>query len=440
MLHRKSREANRGVIFNLHDPRAQGRTALISCSVIESIINWLTGGLFYTSFLMVNDIDIVNVGIINFIPPIATCFVIFTPSLLERIPKRRWILMAAKLLFHVFNILCITIMPTYVKDPAARIGLIILFTLLANIVNTLCASGYMTWHANFLEPHVRSEFFGIQQVLNNFIGFGVALVSSLIADSLAGSEHQVTILYVLRYAAFALAILDTVLLTLPKEFPYEKSAGKTRLSDIFTKPIRNKPFARTMAVVFLYTFFGAVPNSVLNYYILNSVGMSYTFFYVINMIYPVIVMLLMKPSKKLIERFGWFKTYAAAEFLHLPTNLLYAFVSATTYIWAFPVVRIIQHVLGVPLNICRSNMPYVNLPQEDQTNYMAFFNVAGHLASFLGMMCGTWFVAAFPDMSFKLLGVDFINVQVLLFVAALGNGIVPLLVKKWMPMLAKNVQ
>ena len=67
-------------LFNFHDEQAKGRSCMLLSSVIASVISWLTTGLFYTSFLMANGIDIVKIGIITFVPFIANCFSIFSPS------------------------------------------------------------------------------------------------------------------------------------------------------------------------------------------------------------------------------------------------------------------------------------------------------------------------------------------------------------------------
>lgn len=439
MARGKFRDSRWAYLFNLHDHRAQGRSMMLTCSILENIIGWLTGGLFYTSFLMINGIDIVNVGIISFIPAIASCFSIFAPSILERLPRRRWFLGLCRGLYYALSILAVTVMPTLVQDTSLRVVCFVVLMLAANIINAVTSSGYMVWHVNFLPNEVRSEFYSVQQMATNFLGIGVAFLSSIIADALAGSAYQETILYIIRYVAFGFAMISTVLLMLPKEYPYEKGETTVRLRDVFTKPVRHPKFGPTMLVAFLYTFFGAIPSSALNYYLLNDIGISYTFYYIINMAYPFIVLVCMRPTKRFLDRYGWFKAYAITEFAHLPTNLLYAFVSATTYTWAFPLVRLVQHVLGLPLNICRSNMPYANLPKEDQTNYMAFYTVTTSAANLFGMMLGTWFVAAFPALHFTLLGVDFVNVQVLVLASAAGNLIVPLLVHKWMDRLTPDL-
>ena len=79
-------------LFNLKDEKAKGRCVMLTSSLLSSLISILTGGLFYTSFLMANGINLVSIGIISFVPFIANLFSVFSPSILERFEKRRWVL------------------------------------------------------------------------------------------------------------------------------------------------------------------------------------------------------------------------------------------------------------------------------------------------------------------------------------------------------------
>ena len=111
MLRRIYGRSRCAVLFNFHDERAFGRCVMLTSSALTSVINWLTGSLFYTSFLMMNGINLVNIGIISFIPYIANCFSIFCPAILERFPRRKWILAAGRAGYYCLNLLGITVMP-----------------------------------------------------------------------------------------------------------------------------------------------------------------------------------------------------------------------------------------------------------------------------------------------------------------------------------------
>lgn len=426
------------MLFNFREERALGRTCMLLSAAISSVISWLTTGLFYTSFLMANGIDVVKIGIITFVPYIANCASIFSPSILERFAKRKAVLSAGRAAYYTLNILAITVMPRFVTGTNARMSLFVVLIFAANIVNALFSGGYQVWQVNFIPEDVRARYFSVSALFTAFIGCGAALVSSVVADALSASAYRDAIIVIFRYIAYALGLLDVFILARPKEYPYLRSDAKPRLRDIFVKPVRNKKFALTMLIVFAWNAAISVPNASLNYYLINDVGVSYTFIYVINMFYPLFLLLFLPAWNRLLRRWGWLRTFAYAALLHTPTNLLYSCATAANFRWVIPVVRLTQHLFGVGMNVAYSNMVYLNLPREDQTNYISFHTLVLNGATFLGIMAGTWFVGAFPSLRVQLCGLTFTTHQMLLWVNALGNLLIPLAVLRLLPQLTPD--
>lgn len=415
-------------LFTLKDERGRGRSVMLASSIIVSVNNWLTTGVFYTSFLMIYGIDLVNIGIITFIPYIACCFGVFAPSLLERFEKRRWLLVGGKLLYYILNILGITLVPVLVHDPQMRIACFVGVIFLANLVNALISSGFSVWHLNFIPDNIRAEFFLKQSTFSSFIGIGISLISGIVADALAASAYGDTIIILFRYIAFALALVDVAILALPKEYPYSHTRQRPRLRDIIVMPLSSKPFILTMLVIFLHSFFANVPASFVNYYLLSDVGIQYTLIYAINMIYPFVLIVLQPVAKRLINRFGWFRVLAVSLLIHAPSWAAHACVTGGNYLWLYTVVRVYQHIVGVAANTAYQNISFINLPEEDQTNYYSFYMLVANLSAFLGMMVGTVLVALIGDGAWTVQGMRFGSVQILLLLQALGNVIVPIFI------------
>lgn len=415
-------------LFSLKEEKGRGRTVMLSSAVIVSIINWLTSGLFYTSFLMIYGINLVNISIIAFIPYIAGCFGIFSPSLLERFKKRRWLLASVRFIYYTLNILGITLVPVFVSGKSAQIAAFIAIIFIAGLINSLTSSGYTVWHVNFIPAEIRADYFSRQTLISSFIGISASLISAFIADSLVNSPYQDTIILSFRYVAYALALLEIFILLTPKEYPYAQSLSKPRLKDIFTLPFSNKPFIMSMAVIFLYTFTINIPASSLNYYLINNVGAEYTFIYAINMLYPFTLLFLLPFAKKIISKYGWFRTFAFFVLLTAPTNFMYSCVTPANYLWLFPLVRIIQHIFGTAYNIAYANMALVNLPKTDQTNYMSFHLLTVNIAACLGMVFATAFIAWNGSNVISFMNINFTSVQMLLWIEFIGEILVAVFV------------
>lgn len=420
-------------LFNFRDDLAKGRSCMVLSAALALTISNLTAGMFYTSFMAANGINIVDIGILMFIPYIANCFSIFSPSILERFKRRRWILAGGRFLYYTLNLLAVTVMPYLVRDPGLKKTLFISIVFAANIVNSLFSGGYSAWHVNFIPEEVRAEYFAAQSLITAVLSGVASLGASVAADALTGSAYEETVIVLLRVLAYILGLLDVLFLSLPREYPYKQENGRPRLGDIFIMPLRCRRFALTMLIVFLYNFFAVIPSSSLDYFLRNTVGVEYTLVGVINILWPFFLFAFLPLAQKLLKKIGWFRLFALHHALHVPTTLLYSCISSANYMWLLPTVRLSQHVIGVGRALAVSNLLYINMPETDRTNYVSFHTLITNAAAFLGMMTGTSFVSAFPDLRLHLFGADFCNVQMLMWVQMFGELLVPALVLLLLP-------
>ncbi len=401
-------------LYNLRDEKARGRVVLLSTSAVSSLAGTLTSGLFYTTFLISNGIDLVNIGILTFLPYIASCFSVFSPSILERIRRRRWVLASLRLGYYVFFILGVTVIPQAVADPGWKKLGFIACVFLGHVLNALATTGYSAWHVNFLPDEVRAEHFGITLTFSNAVNLGLGLLFCLIADSFSGPEAQ-KVIVLFRYLGFGLGLVHTALLACPAEYPYEHTGGENRLRDVIAKPLRYRKYMGSVLLVAVWTFCQSLPAGVLNYYLLEDLGVRYTYVQIVNALYPVFLFAFMIPCRRAIKKLGWVGTYDLGIFLLGLSFMAYSLMTKQNYLFLFPAVRIFQHLLGshftdTPVN----NFSFMNIPEKDRTNCIAFYVLVNNAAAFLGVMSGTWFVALTPGLNLTLFGIPYGHCQVIL--------------------------
>ncbi|MBR7161814.1 MAG: hypothetical protein IKD07_05310, partial [Clostridia bacterium] len=240
-------------VYNVKNDLGRGRFCMLMSAVMAGLVGQLSGGLFYTSFLLMYGLDKSDIGILTFIPYITCLLNLFSPILLERFKKRKWILVTSKLAFYTVNIVGITLLPMLVKDPKALLLWFVILIIIANSINQLFASGFSAWNANFLPDNVRVDYFNSASCINSAITFAVTLAVSAIGDSLKNTPQERPMLIAIRFIAFALAVADCAIWLIPKEFPYA-TAAKTKFSNIFTLPVKNKRFLGTILIAASYTF------------------------------------------------------------------------------------------------------------------------------------------------------------------------------------------
>ncbi len=399
-------------VYNFHDPDAKGRLCVLIFTVIEGFLTYITTGIFYTEFLQGYNVDITGAGILSFVPYLASLLVLFTPKLLNHFPRRRWLLAVCKLLYYLFNIVGLTLLPMIITEEGGRLGGMIVITFLSALFNVIATAGYAAWHIRFQPEEVRAYHLTVSQFATAFVAGVLMLSAGWLCDNLADG-----FIVALRFFAFALGVLNIVFLLLPREVEYPV-IHTPRFSDILSIPSRNKKFMRTMLVVFLWQFSLYCYSSQLNYYLLDTIGMTQTFYNIIIFLYGPMFILCMNFWRKRIERTSWFLTFAIALLIVAPLQILYGFVqpgelemSIGSLMWVIPLyaplvllVRVPQHFAGVGHNVAFANFQYINMPLTNRDCYTSFYQIIFNLGSMAGMVFGIVFVEITADMTFTAFG------------------------------------
>lgn len=432
------RDSDFCMVFNWKDERAKGRCCMLASAVLSTLVTDLTAGTLYTAFLTVNDFSIVDAGVIMFLPLIATCFSIFSPMILERFHRRRWVLAGGRLAYYVINILGLTLLPYIVRDQQTKLFCFGAIVFVASLVNSLFTSGYSVWHLNFIPNQVRARYLSYQQLITALLS-GVALIGSgVAADALRGSPNEALVLTILRLAGFGLAATDVFMLVLPREYDYPHGESRIRLVNVFRLPLKNPKFIRTMALIAFWTFLSNLPSASWTYYLLNTAHTGVTMINVTSFLYGFFLLFLTPFWQRVLSRRGWFRTFAYAAFLNAPTVLASAFIADGNSVWLYPAIRICQHALGVGLNLTWANFPYINTPKKDQTYYMSFYFFVANLVAFIGQFSGTLIVKWMDGRTVPLFGAALSAVQLLVLIQAALNLVCGVLILRFLPQLTPD--
>ena len=400
-----------GEIYNLRDEYAKGRLISLADGLITAFYNVFITGIFYTGFLSMYGMSITDVGIITFIPPIASCFCVFSSAVLEHFPRRKPILIASKIFFYAMYILATTLMPNFVQDPSARLTWFAIILFVAHAVYALFSPGFTSWFYAFYPPdnERRTRYIVFNHIFASITSSVILVLSGLLTDALADSPRQNDLILGLRYFAFVLVLLDVGLQACAKEEPHPKDA-KVRLGEVFTLPFHYRKFLRCMLMMFAWNFIANLNNGLWNYHLLNHMKFSYTLLNTVSMLYTVILLLTNGLWQKMLRRYSWIKTFGIANLLWFPTEIGFFFLTRTRT-WMYLPLCLIQHILSVGLNLAYANLLYMNLPEENSTTHIAFSSIGCNLFAFLGLMVGTKVSAITGDTPIALLGMPVYSVQ-----------------------------
>ena len=420
-------------IYGWKDEYRKGRSISLISALLTSFYNVFITGIFYTGFLSMYEIDLVGAGIITFIPPLANCFVIFSPMILERIKKRKAILVAAKIYFYAMYIIATNLMPLVVHDPAARVTWFCIIQFLSHAVYALFSAGFTPWFYNFYpsDQKRRAAYISYNQIFSSVLSSCVLFFSGILTSLLSSSGHQNELILGMRYFAFVLVLLDVFIQAQAKEYPYPVHAGTVKLREVFTLSLKYKKFMGCMLLMFFWNYIANLNNGLWNYYLLNTVGLSYQTINTVSAMYVVALFLFTPMWRRILSRLSWIRTFALAVLLWTPTELFAFFLSPITQ-WIYVPLAVMQHTLSVGLNLSYANVLYMNMPEENATTHTCFQSIFCNLFAFLGLMTGTYFCKWMGSTTQYLFSVPITGVQyttVFRFVTMTALGLV--LLKVW---------
>ncbi len=432
-------------VYNFRDPNAKGRLCVLIFTVIEGFLTYITTGIFYTEFLQTYDVDITGAGILSAVPYLASMLVLFTPKLLNHFPRRRWLLGICKFLYYLFNVAGLTLLPMVIDDATGRLAGMIIITFFSALFNVIATAGYAAWHIRFQPEEVRAYHLTVSQFATAFVAGVLTLSAGWLCDNLDDS-----FIIALRFFAFALGVFNIFFLMLPREVEYPV-IHTPRFTDIISIPARNKKFMLTMIAVFLWQFSLYCYSAQLNFYLLETVGMTMRFYNIIIFLYGPAFILCMNFWRKRIERSSWFLVFAIALLIVAPLQILYGFVQpgefefrlgdfvrmVPLYVPLVLIVRLPQHFAGVGHNVAFANFQYINMPLTNRDCYASFYQIVFNLGSMAGMLFGIVFTELTKDFSFTAFGYTYTTGTPLLIMLC---GVVQIIIAAYVLIFRKKLE
>lgn len=403
-------------VFNFRNSEAKGRSCLLINVLLVNVGNVLSTGLLYTGFLAEYGIDIVSVGVITIVPYLAWLFSLFSPVVLSRFKKRRGLLIFNSIFFHVCTTLAVTVIPMLVSDTQLCLLIIGVLIFLGNLSNALLGSGATAWHVNFLQGKAQSAYFAYQTLFGAVISAVTGLFSSLLADSLSGSPNLRIMLGVLRFAAFAIFVINTLQLYLiPKEYPYNNTKARFKPMDVVKISAQSTTFLLTAVFVFFWHTLCYLNASTWNYYLLNTAGYSYSIIFFNTIIYAVFSIFFMRLWKHSISKISWYSTMLICLIVAGLMEFAISLSTAKTP-GIYIAVAVIQNFNAVGINLLMASLFYINLPEQNHDIHAMFWNFCCNMGMLVGSALGAWFIAAVGDHVGYFLGLPYHSSQYLVII------------------------
>ena len=399
------------------DPMSKDRERLLFCSYTSNVIANLVGGTFWTGFLLLMNADDAFIGTMTMIATATNMLQFFAPLLLERFSRRKGLLTGLRGLLYLLNVLFVGLIPLFPAASQARLSMLAITVLTVNILNAVTSPGISIWHVQSVPQNIRPYFYSIITMTVGAVVAVMNLAGSKVVDFMAARGMAYEGFMVLRGVAAALCVVELILYSRIKEYPYETSGAAFRLRDLVLEPFRNKPYLRTVAVTFLWNIAANLPGSYYTVYLLKNLGVSYSYITLISMLNIPVTLFLTPVWRRALAKHGWFKTLYLSVSVYLLHYIVLALVTRKS-LFLYPLSQVLAYVFAVGINLSFTGIPYVNMPEKRQTAFIGFYSSAANLAALLGVTMGRYFIIWTDKMQLNIWGFEVVNKQALVALTA----------------------
>ena len=418
------RDAMIGSWYFPGDELSRDRMSLINFAFVNNVVANLVGGNYLTGLLLLMNADDGFIGITGMIPFAANIVQLIAPIIMERFTKRKTFLIGFRFTALMVNALFISVIPFLPIAQQAQLTLVALALVVVNCTHAILNPGFAMWHMQFLPNRLRASFFSSQSIGVAVLVAGATMGASALVDAFKAHGSEITGIMVVRGIAVALVFLDAYLLYRMREYPYESSGQKIRLRDVFTKPLKDKIYMRSVGIGVLWSFAANIPSSFYTVYLLQNVKVGYTYITALSLLNIPCMIVFTPLWRKFIGRTGsWFKMIQVAMTGYLFNYILLALVTPANYAYMYPLAMLVAYPFNAGLALGFANELYINMPSENGTLYSAFHTVAYSASAFLGVTVSRAIMQHTEGVVLNILGMPMINKQFYLLVAAAVMGV-----------------
>ena len=380
------------------DEESKSRACHLQFNWTNNIIANLVGGNFFAGIMLLLGADDGFVGLMSMFIFAANCLQIFSPLILEHFPRRKKLLIVMRIIIQTINIAFIGLIPFFPVSQQVKLFLFGAAVLILNVMSALITSGYSVWHIQFIPNRIRVNYFSLVTMTNGLVVALFNLLGGYVLDHFKAADLEVWGFATIRIFAYLVLIYDLTLLARMKEQPYEQAPQKINLFNLFIRPFREKLYLRTVGVAFLWSMIANIHGSYYSVYLLKDVEVRYSFINVVSMLNVPVLILLTPVWKRFLGRYSWLKTCNISIALYAIHYLLLGLVNKGNYTWLYPMTLIYAYILATGINLSFANIPYINIPKQNQTVYIGFYSTMTNLGALLGVTFGRQFVTMSEDL------------------------------------------
>ncbi len=416
------------------DEFAQNRKNIAISNFSATTTNNLIAGNFLTGLLLLMNADDAFIGMVTIVTFLANITQILSPLLLENFLSRKKILVLSRGIFYFINIIIIGLIPYLHIENKWKLTITLIMFLIINFINALLLPGYPVWHIKSIPENIRTTYFSFFTVSNGIIVFTLIFASGKIVDYFKTSGDELLGLTLIRILALVFGAVDIYFLSRIKEYPNIRSENRLNFKNVIITPFREKKYLMTVLIACLWTFSASIIGPYFNIYLLKDLKVEYSFLNLVGIMQLPTLIILTPFWANQIGRTSNFKVLTLGMWVVAIHYVGLIFVTKNQ-LFIFPLSVFAFYLFAPGIGLVMANIPFMNIPLQNQTNFIGFFSAMNNLAAFTGAMLGNLFIRITENTKITFYGITLLNRQYIVLFGCFMMICAILLIKR----LSKNV-
>lgn len=404
--------------YTKDDPMSKARWCLLRAQYCSNTIRAMINGTFWTGLLLILNADDAFIGTLGMISTACGMLQFLGPLFLERFKKRKTMLMWLRAVMWLINVLLVGLIPLAPVGQQAKLYLLIVCMLSANLINIVVSPGVCIWHLQCTPENVRGGYFSLFTMTSGAVVALFTFLGGLVVDAFKAGGMEYWGLLTLRIFAALLCAAELILYRRIPEYEYPQSGKSFSMKGLLRNIVKHRIYLLTMLVGFVWSFSAGIPGSYYSVYLLKDVGLSYKFLSLVGALNVPVVLFLTPVWKKVLSKYGWLRTMYIGVALKSIDYAAQSLVSPANHLWLFPISQLTAYFFSISITLTSNGVPYLNIPEENRTAFYGMYESTVYLASFLGVALGKRIVLTMGEKVIPLLGMQFCAKQAVMLISA----------------------
>lgn len=361
----------------------------------------LTGGIFLVAFALQLGASNTVIGLLAAIPPLAELLQMPAIYIVDRVQKRRLVVVAASLAARLFWVPIILI--PFFLSPEQGIFVLIVSIALYSSFSAISHCGWNSWMRDLIPQDRLGAFFSRRLTLSTVIALVISLVAGFFIDSwkvvfpdLAAYGYSILFLLGLLAGLFGITLLART--PEPRMVTTYEEDG---LLAAIAKPFQDINFKNLIVYLGSWNFAVNLAAPFFTVYMLQRLGLDISVVVALGILSQVMNIIFYRSWGQVSDRFSNKSVLAVSGPLFMLAIFAWMFVTLPgVYILTYPLLILIHILMGISLagvSLASGNISLKLAPQGQATSYLAASTFTNSVAAGIAPILGGLFVDFFAQ-------------------------------------------